>query len=225
MLPAKHTAGLASCKYLIVLHCTVKCAQLRVCIVAVKYGIWLHWKRCIVCVWGRQKVFHNCLWQATGHRPWSFGRLDFHCFKCQAYGDFFLQPDWRPSRLIWTTVAKKRSFELVPWNGPSSLYLQCHATTLRNWYQISLLRLISSLQVRKDCNITLSRAIAPRKRIASQYYTVDHACSLQCLRRSEVWNPCTMQVSSQQRHCSFSISSYHAPLCKLLALVSRFKCL
>ena len=95
MLPAKHTAGLASCKYLIVLHCTVKCAQLRVCIVAVKYGIWLHWKRCIVCVWGRQKVFHNCLWQATGHRPWSFGRLDFHCFKCQAYGDFFLQPDWR----------------------------------------------------------------------------------------------------------------------------------
>ena len=139
MLPAKHTAGLASCKYLIVLHCTVKCAQLRVCIVAVKYGIWLHWKRCIVCVWGRQKVFHNCLWQATGHRPWSFGRLDFHCFKCQAYGDFFLQPDWRPSRLIWTTVAKKRSFELVPWNGPSSLYLQCHATTLRNWYQIAAL--------------------------------------------------------------------------------------
>ena len=132
MLPAKHTAGLASCKYLIVLHCTVKCAQLRVCIVAVKYGIWLHWKRCIVCVWGRQKVFHNCLWQATGHRPWSFGRLDFHSVKCQAYGDFFLQPDWRPSRLIWTTVAKKRSFELVPWNGPSSLYLQCDATTLRN---------------------------------------------------------------------------------------------
>ena len=152
MLPAKHTAGLASCKYLIVLHRTVKCAQLRVCIVAVKYGIWLHWKRCIVFVWGRQKVFHNCLWQATGHRPWSFGRLDFHCFKCQAFEIyFFLQPDWTVNtfevdknnccreKKFWTCLLKRTKFTILTMSRHYTEELISNSST------ISLLRLISSL--------------------------------------------------------------------------------
>ena len=211
MLPAKHTAGLASCKYLIVLHRTVKCAQLRVCIVAVKYGI--------------SQLF------VTGNRSqtlefWSIG---FSQFQVSGLWGLFSPTRLKTFEVDMNNCCKEKKFWACPLKRTkfTILTMSRHYTEelISNSSTISLLRLISSLQVFKDGNITLSRAIAPRKRIASQYYTGDHACSLQCLRRSEVWNPCTMQVSSQQRHCSFSISSYHAPLCKLLAVVSRFKCL
>ena len=149
MLPAKHTAGLASCKYLIVLHCTAKCA-LRVCIVAVKYGIWLHWKRCIVCVWGRQKVFHNCLWQATGHRPWSFGRLDFHCFKCQAYGRYFFSNQTEGLRGWLEQLLQRKEVLSLSLETDQDQYTYIvtplHWGTISNSSTISLLRLISSLQ-------------------------------------------------------------------------------
>ena len=170
MLPAKHTAGLASCKYLIVLHCTAKCAQLRVCIVAVKYGIWLHWKRCIVCVWGRQKVFHNCLWQATGHRPWSFGRLNFHCFMCQALCEIFSPNRLNTFEVDKNNYCKEKKFWACPLKRTKINILTLSRHYTEEQYQIAaLFHCWGSFQVCKDCNITLSRAIAPRKRIASQY--------------------------------------------------------
>ena len=166
----------------------------------------------------------------TGNRSqtlefWSIG---FSLFQVSGLWGLFSPTRLKTFEVDMNNCCKEKKFWACPLKRTkfTILLMSRHYTEelISNSSTISLLRLLLSLQVCKDCNITLSRAIAPRKRIASQYYTVDHACSLQCLRRSEVWNPCTMQVSSQ-RQCSFSISSYHAPLCKLLALVSRFKCL
>ena len=129
--------------------------------VAVKYGIWLHWKRCIVCVWGRQKVFHNCLWQATGHRPWSFGRLDFHCFKCQAYGGFFSLTRLKTFEVDKNNCCKEKKFWACPLKRTKFTILTMSRHYTEEQYQIAaLFHCWGSFQVCRFARIAISHSLA-----------------------------------------------------------------